>query len=201
MKFPEIFVCATREKCEYYKHVNAPAFRRSFTLAEKPESAEILICGLGFYDLFVNGERITKGLLAPYISNPDDYTVFDKYDVADKLTAGENVIGVVLGNGMQNPMTETWEFSKAKYASAPKLALSFTAKCGGETVEFDATSFKWAPSPITFDNHRLGVHYDARLEQNGWCEAGFDDSDWSDPLLAEIPRGEAKLCDTDPIVV
>ena len=201
MKFPEFFVCATREKCEYYKHVNAPAFRRGFTLAEKPEQAEILICGLGFYDLFVNGEKITKGLLAPYISNPDDYTVFDKYDIADRLTAGENVIGVVLGNGMQNPMTDTWEFAKAKYAASPKLALAFEAVCGEETVEFDATSFKCAPSPITFDNHRFGVHYDARLEQDGWCEAGFDDSDWKEPLLAEMPRGEAKLCDTDPVVV
>ena len=107
MEFSRIFVTATREKCEYYKHVNAPAFRRSFNLSKKPDSAQILICGLGFYDLFVNGEKITKGLMAPYISNPDDYTVFDKYDVADKVTTGENVIGVVLGNGMQNPMTET----------------------------------------------------------------------------------------------
>lgn len=201
MEFSRIFVTATREKCEYYKHVNAPAFRRSFILSKKPDSAQILICGLGFYDLFVNGEKITKGLMAPYISNPDDYTVFDKYDLTDRLTAGENVIGVVLGNGMQNPMVETWEFRDAKYAASPKLALSFEAKLGEETVEFDATSMKWAPSPITFDNHRLGVHYDARLERDGWCEAGFDDSDWSEPLRAEIPRGQAKLCDTDPIVV
>ena len=201
MDFPKIFVCATREKCEYYKHVNAPAFRRSFVLAKKPDRAEILICGLGFYDLFVNGEKVTKGLLAPYISNPDDYTIFDKYDLTDKLNEGENVIGVVLGNGMQNPMTETWQFNEAKYAASPKLALAFEAKCGDDTVTFDAASMKWAPSPITFVNHRLGVHYDARLETDGWCEAGFDDSDWQAPLLAEIPRGEAKLCDTDPIVV
>ncbi len=201
MNFPRIFVCATREKSEYYKHVSAPAFRHSFNLAAKPDSAEILICGLGFYDLFVNGEKITKGLLAPYISNPDHYTVFDKYDLADKLNEGENVVGVVLGNGMQNPMTETWLFDRAPYASSPKLALAFEAKTGEETVEFDATAMKWAPSPITFDNHRLGVHYDARLEMDGWCEAGFDDSNWNAPLRAEIPRGVAKLCEAEPIAV
>ena len=92
MNFPEIFVSATREKAEYYKHVNAPAFRRSFTLGTRPERAQILICGLGFYDLFVNGERITKGLLAPYISNPDDYTVFDKYDIETKFDWNEYLI-------------------------------------------------------------------------------------------------------------
>ncbi len=201
MEFPKIFVSATHEKAEYYKHVNAPAFRYSFELSAKPERAEMLICGLGFYDLFVNGEKITKGLLAPYISNPDDYTVFDKYELSDKLSKGENVIGVVLGNGMHNPMTKTWEFDRAKYTSAPKLALSFEAECGGETVSFDATDMKCAPSPITFDNHRMGVHYDARLEQDGWCCAGFDCSAWHEPIIAEMPRGEAKLCDTDPIVV
>ncbi len=201
MEFPRIFVSATYEKAEYYRHVNAPAFRRSFHLPSRPELAEILICGLGFYELFVNGERITKGLLAPYISNPDDYTVFDKYDVAERLTEGENVIGVVLGNGMQNPMTATWEFDQAKYASSPKLALAFEAVCGGEAVSFDAVSMRWAPSPITFDNHRLGVHYDARLEQDGWCEAGFDGSAWQEPFRAEAPRGEARLCEAEPIVV
>ena len=116
MDFPKIFVCATREKCEYYKHVNAPAFRRSFVLAKKPDRAEILICGLGFYDLFVNGEKVTKGLLAPYISNPDDYTIFDKYDLTDKLNEGENVIGVVRMLGLEN-------YPNVNYIQAMKKAV------------------------------------------------------------------------------
>ena len=80
--FSKRFVCECKEYSTYLAPVAAPIFRKSFTLKNNPVNAEITICGLGFYELFVNGEKITKGLLAPYISNPDHYTYFDRYDLA-----------------------------------------------------------------------------------------------------------------------
>ena len=77
LDFSKKFVCATEKFCTEFDHVNAPVFRHSFKLSSKPDKAEILICGLGFYDLFVNGEKVTKGYLAPYISNPDDIVYYD----------------------------------------------------------------------------------------------------------------------------
>ena len=59
MEFSRKFVCETYEKCTRQKHVSAPVFRKSFTLKNKPTRAEILICGLGFYDLYVNGGGMT----------------------------------------------------------------------------------------------------------------------------------------------
>ncbi len=201
IEFSKKFVCATKEYCTVANHVSAPAFRKSFKLPQKAEKAEILICGLGFYDLFLNGKKITKGFLAPYISNPDDIIYYDHYDIADKLSVGENVIGVVLGNGMNNPMTVTWNFFEAIYTSSPKFALSFSAEYGEEKIEFDATAFKCNNSPITFDNLRYGVRYDARLEKKGWCLPEFDDSDWQTSMAAETPRGYAKLCEAEPVVI
>ena len=75
------FVCEDRERSTYFKHVAAPIFRKSFTVPEHIKRAEISICGIGFYDLFVNGRKITKGYLAPYISNPDHITYYDLYDI------------------------------------------------------------------------------------------------------------------------
>ena len=201
LDFSKNFVCATKQICNEFHHINAPAFRRSFALSAKPDKAEILICGLGFYDLFVNGEKVTKGYLAPYISNPDDIVYYDNYNLAEKLCEGENVIGVVLGNGFNNPMTDHWEFKDAKFASSPRMALNFRAECGEDITEFDATDFLCTESPITFDNYRYGVFYDARLENDGWCEVGFDDSSWRPVIRAEQPRGYAKLCEAEPIRV
>ena len=99
LKFSNVFVSATQEYSTYTKHIPAPIFRRSFLLKKAPEKAAIRIAGLGFYELFVNGRRLTKGLLAPYISNPDDIVYFDEYEVV--LNKGENVIGVMLGNGFK----------------------------------------------------------------------------------------------------
>lgn len=62
MKYPNEFVCECREFSTYTKHVPAPVFRKSIRLEEGEKSGEILICGLGFYELFVNGKKITKGV-------------------------------------------------------------------------------------------------------------------------------------------
>ena len=106
MEFSNVFVSATREYSTYEKSVPSPYFRKSFILNEVPSNAEITITGLGFYALFVNGREITKGLLAPYISNPDQYVYYDTYAISEYLTAGENVIGVQLGNGLINNLNK-----------------------------------------------------------------------------------------------
>ena len=83
--FPEKFIAATREYTTMEKHVNAPYFRKKFAIANG-KSAKIRICGLGFYELYLNGENITKGRLAPYISNPDEVLFYDDYDVTGVYT-------------------------------------------------------------------------------------------------------------------
>ncbi len=197
-KYPK-FIAAAREYCTYEKHIPAPLLRKSYFLESKPQKAEITVSGLGFYRLFVNGKEITKGFLAPYISNSDDIVYFDKYDVSSLLTEGENVIGVMLGNGMQNSIGgAVWDFHLAKFRSAPKLALRINLD--GTIFDTDE-SWKCAESPIFFDDLRSGCFYDANREIAGWCEKGFDDSEWKNAIFAEIPRGENRICEAEPIRV
>ena len=55
---------------------------------------------------------------------------------------------------------------------------------------------------ITFNDLRSGVFYDSRLEEKGWNEAGFiEDDKWHSPVLADRPRGKAKICEAEPIRV
>ena len=79
------FIKATEEYSTLEKHVPAPYLRRKFDLDFVPDTAKISICGLGFYRLFINGKDITKGHLAPYISNPDDICYYDTYDVSEQI--------------------------------------------------------------------------------------------------------------------
>ena len=198
------FIKATYKKNELHDSVPAPYFRKSFSLDFTPESAEISICGLGFYRLYINGADITKGPLAPYISNPDHYCYVDKYDIKSYLTEGENVIGVLLGNGFMNPVGGfVWDFDKVDWAAPPCLALECNVKGEGDSaLSFEAdTSFKTHSSPILFDEFRFGEVYDARIELDGWNKPGFDDSDWSRALTADRPRGELKICEAEPIAV
>lgn len=204
MDFSLNFIARSHDYTTFENHIPAPLFRKSFELKTKPKAGEVLICGLGFYEIFINGQKITKGALAPYISNPDDIIYYDSYDICPYLNVGENVIGVMLGNGMQNaPGGQIWDFDKARFRGAPKLALSCEITDeAGQTVFFDAgEGFKTAPSAVIFDDLRCGTFYDARLEPHGWNEAGFDDSQWAEPIIPEKPRGEARLCQAEPIAV
>ena len=93
MKTPNRFYMMSEERCTFETPLAAPCFRRDFSL-ETVETATVSICGLGLYELFLNGKRVTRGRLSPYISNPDHLLYFDVYDVTEHLNKGKNVIGI-----------------------------------------------------------------------------------------------------------
>ncbi len=201
--FSKKFICAGYDYTTYTNHIPAPYFRKSFIIYDKPEKCTVTLTGLGFYDVYINGRKITKGLLAPYISNPDDIVYYDEYDITDYVAEGKNVLGIHLGNGMQNALGgQIWDFDIASFRGAPRTAfcIEITNKGGSvDRIEADRT-VKTAPSPVLFDDLRCGCHYDARKEIKDWSQIKYVDDFWNDAELAETPRGEARLCEADPII-
>ncbi|MBR6186176.1 MAG: family 78 glycoside hydrolase catalytic domain [Clostridia bacterium] len=203
MKLSTRFIKASMEMCGFDRHIPAPYIRKTFTLKTEPKRAEITICGLGFYELYVNGRNITKGPLAPYISNPDDVCYYDHYTLDGLLKKGKNAVGILLGNGFRNAFGGfVWDFDKAACRGAPTVALCLEAADGESLFELEADeTFRVHPSPIRFDDERMGCRYDARCEIPGWSEADFDDSGWANALPEQKPRGIARLCEAEPITV
>lgn len=198
------YIAAGTEFTTLEKGVPAPYFRKTFTVEQKIVRAMLTVTGLGFYEVYCNGKNITKGLLAPYRSNPEDIVYFDEYDVTDCITIGKNVIAAVLGNGMQNaPGAYIWKFETASFRSSPKLCftLSLTMEDGTVTEVISDTDTKTAPSPIIFDDLHYGEHYDARLEIPGWNEPEFNDDGWENAIPAVVPQGECRICEAEPITL
>ena len=195
----ERFIKATEKYCTYDSPVSAPFLRKCLILDRMPQKAKLTLTSTGFYRLYVNGQEITKSRLAPNITNPDEILFFDQYDVLPYLKKGKNCFGFWLGNGNGNSIGGyIWDFDKARYRSAPKLALLFES----DDVKFEADeSFRCAPSPIVFDDLRSGEHYDARLEIDGWNLPEFDDSNWTAAIPTDPARGVYEINDTDPIVI
>jgi len=219
--YPRNFIKATEDFTTFDAAVPAPYIRKRFS-CDAPCTAQLRIAACGFYEIYVNGKAYTKGRLAPYISNPDHYIYCDVYTVP--LDAGENVIGLWLGNGFQNnPSGYIWDFDKAPFRSAPMVALILTyTNAAGEAVRLESdASFKTAPSPILRDDYRFGEIYDANAEIPGWNGKGFDDTAWK-PVIEASPvhgdlehiakaigvkydglaaRGEIRICEAEPILV
>lgn len=184
------FIRATDKYCTLGEHVSAPIFRRSFELDGQVESTELEIAVSGFYELYINGENITKGLLAPYINNPDHIVYVDTYDVSRYLVEGKNALAVILGNGFANQDIEGWNFNKASFRAPLCLALKLRVKTDSTQTEICSDeSFKVSDSHILFDMYRLGVIYDLRESKDGFSLPEYDDSKWEKARYTDAPSG------------
>jgi alpha-L-rhamnosidase len=183
----------------------APMLRKDFTVNKEVEKAVVYVTGLGYFELYLNGEKVSDDVLVPnqtnYSERPElpqkfipvddnfrEYKVmYLAYDVKDLLNKGENAIGSILGNGFYNPASAWTEgYGTPRFISQ----LHITYSDGSEEVVVSDESWKASRSPILMDMIYYGEHYDARLEQPGWNTAGFDDSEWETVAIRKAPTGK-----------
>ena len=182
----------------------APLLRREFRLPAAARSARIYVSGLGYYELFVNGQRIGDEVLMPAFSRYDRTAYYQTWDVTAALRSGINVIGVMLGNGWYNCFTEeVWDFKQAPWRAQPKLRLQLEIdRVDGRTQRI-ASDTAWLAStgPIVFDGLRNGETYDARQEKPGWDAPGYATDGWTAARLVPSPGGGMRSQQHTPIRV
>lgn len=170
----------------------APMFRREFGLDDDVKTANLKICGLGYYDLRLNGAKVGDHVLDPLVTQYDQRVRYVVHDVTDQLRKGDNAVGVILGNGWYNCFTsEQWHFDKASWRDYPKLWLELAIEMvNGKTMTIaSGPGWKVGDGPIRFDGLRNGETYDAREERPGWDRPGFDDSAWENAGVVAAPGG------------
>lgn len=158
-------------------------FRKSENVNKEIESAKAFVCGLGYYELYINGKKVGDHLLDPAPSNYDKISYYVAYDVTDNLKKGANTLGIILGNGFygqniswkNNPEAEK---NLAYGEPSVKMFVKVTYKDGTAQLITTDGSWKNSTGPIVFDNVYGGEIYDARFELNGWNNNGYNDSKW-----------------------
>lgn len=63
-------------------------------------SARAYVCGVGLYEMNINGKKVGDEYLTPNINAYDKWLQYQTYDVAEYLQTGANLIEVALGNGI-----------------------------------------------------------------------------------------------------
>ncbi|MBS6194075.1 MAG: family 78 glycoside hydrolase catalytic domain [Clostridiales bacterium] len=197
----------------------SPLFRRSFRLQEMPVSAEIQICGLGYFQLYVNGKRAGDQEFMPALTNytsvlgcETTYPVWEEretyrclymtFDLLTHLQIGENVIGIQLGNGWYH---QTMRVDEGKFIFGfPKLRYEFhiVEQNGNEIFMESDRETLWKPSELTENNLFYGETHDLRLIEDNWCTPGGNLSGWkpSQPTHAPETRLEEQKCPPDRIL-
>jgi alpha-L-rhamnosidase len=183
----------------------SPLFRRTFTLTRPVKRARAHVCGLGFYELHLNGAKIGDQVLAPNWTNFDqrrmrrlaypfdDQTrqrvLYASFDVNDTLKKGANAAGVWLGNGWYNQRERLVEGQLWYDTPRFLLQLNIEFEDGTTTEIVSDPSWRFSPSHLIENNIFRGEIADARLEQTGWDRARFDDSAWKPAAVVRAPTG------------
>lgn len=194
----------------------APLFRKSFMLKRKIRQAKAFVTAGGYFELYLNGERVGEDYLVPNFTNFTTRQDLDKanipidnhftdyrvmylaYDVTAQLRQGVNAVGAILGDGFYRCNS-----FRVRSFGDPCLLCQLEITYDDGTREVVATDETWLthPSPITLNGIYDGEVYDARLEVPGWAEADADERSWQHAVLATPPTGKltAHTAPTDRI--
>ncbi len=204
---PQSFTtCLSSEEWEAADWIGAsaeglPLLRKQFALAEKKIAhARVYVCGLGVYELTVNGEPVSEDVLNPMVTRYHKRYFYNAYDITPLLRGGENVFGIMLGNGYYCMNNNGVDWQKTKWANAPwadkpkcRLIAFITYADGSESIVCTDENWTCAESPLRVEEAYYGEEYDARIEQPGWNQIGFDDSNWSLAMRLAGPSGQASI--------
>jgi len=186
-----------------------PLVRGAFFAAE-PVRAHITVCGLGFFELYVNGVRAAEDYFVPAWSDYEDHRfelggreVTDRfahrvyclrYDITPFVKAGPNTAAFALGAG--------W-YEKVGYGTV-KLCyrLAVTEKDGTENVFLSGPSLLWAPGPVLSSRMLLGEVHDLRLERPDFALNDFDAGGWQSVKTVPAPVSDFLLqtCPADRVI-
>ncbi len=137
-----------------------PLFQKTFTVTEKELfSSRLYICGLGLYEVYLNGQKVGEEYLTPY----------QTYDVTALLKPGENRLDVWMGNGWYKGKFGYLNKGEMRdyYGTEFKLLADLVLLAEDGTRRVIGTDETWLAlkSPVCVSGIYDGELYDARLEK------------------------------------
>ena len=169
---------------------DCPLMREVIELDGEVSAAEINICGLGFFELYINGARVSGDMFAPVTSDycRREFTVCGQpfreelrhrayyltYDVAGYLRPGRNAICVTLAPGWFGQPTWSDDHGAARYGDV-RLAYRLNVTDEGGAHSFlSGPQVRWAQGPIVEYDLFKGETQRMELSRDGWLDAEYD---------------------------
>ncbi|MEI7025561.1 alpha-L-rhamnosidase [Paenibacillus sp. y28] len=180
-----------------------PLFRHEFMLHAPIAKARAYVCGLGQFELRLNGAKVSDHVLEPGWTNYNKTCLYCVYDITDHLAQGANAVGVMLGNGFYHVTGGRYKKFKGSFGS-PRCLVQLEIEYTDGTTVTVASSGEWrtGPGPVTFACIYGGEDFDANRVEAGWDEAGFAESDsWQPAAEAAPPAGRLKAQAIAPLKV
>ncbi len=158
--------------------IPAPLLRRSFQIDGPIKIARLYVTALGLHECSINGHAVTEDVFAPGWTDYNISVQYQVYDIKHLLGEGENVLGVILGDGWAVGHI-SWHHRQT-YFDRPRLLaqLEITMMDGHIVTIASDETWKHQFGPILENDMIMGEAYDARLELPTWDTPNFNDHRW-----------------------
>ena len=152
------------------KEVHAIYLRKEFSFNKPVKSAKVYVCGLGYYELRLNGKKVGNRILEPAQTDYNKIALYSTFEITENLQ-DQNAMGIILGNGR---CVELFGYDFPKLI----LQIHLNFEDGSSEIVITDESWKFSSGPIAENGIYYGEKYDAQLEMSGWDLPNFDDSLW-----------------------
>ena len=163
--------------------------RREFNIEKSFKRAAAKVCGLGQFDFYANGQRVSDHELDPGWTDYRKYIEYVTFDLTEYLKQGKNVIAAGVGNGWFIKNDEHYTFTFPSFMPpSPNpyvpfgddliLAAELTIEYEDGETDVITADDEWKTDLhfVTQSNVYGSETVDNRLYQPGWNDNGFDDS-------------------------
>jgi alpha-L-rhamnosidase len=181
---------------DYYEDDRMPLFRKEFKANTALTRARLYISGVGYYEAYLNGKKVSDHVLDPGWTTYKKQVQYVVHDITSLLQKGNNVAGIMLGNGWWNPLPfkffGRWDLRDFQETGRPCVKAEIHLGYSDGTTQIIPTDESWlvAPGAIVKNNVYLGEHYDARLEQANWNTSGANVKAWKSATFVNGPSGK-----------
>lgn len=152
--------------------------KKVFSLHKKVQKATLLITGVGYYEVYINGSKVTDKVLTPIWTDYSKYVYYSTFDVTSYLKIGTNVIAVESGHSRY--------IKEYGYDEKYKILAQLHIKYDDGSEEDITTDDSWITKegPITYNDIYNGEVFDERKDDKDWKSEKVDIS-WTN---CEIDR-------------
>ncbi|NQX47992.1 family 78 glycoside hydrolase catalytic domain [Paenibacillus tritici] len=140
-----------------------PVLHHHFNLHSEVKAARAYVCGLGLYEMEINGLKAGDEYFTPHFNAYQKWLQYQTYDITELLTQGENRLSVCLGNGLYKGRFGFEGYTSELYGSEFALICEIAVTYNDGTTVVISSDNNWtaAPGKIREGNLYDGEVYDA----------------------------------------
>lgn len=176
-------------------------YRKKFHCRREVKLARLLICGLGSFECWLNGKRVSDYVLEPGWTDYRKTCFYTAYDVTEYFGEVDNMLLVKLGDGMYHVPGGKYVYFDRSYGRAKLLCqLELLYEDGSREDIVTDSSWEMAEGPVKFGCMYGGEEFDGRYWTKEYLTSG-DPEIWKKAVCVETPVGRLKAAPMEPLKV